>query len=98
MEVDFNNLRMQTAFSLDRVIKILNSGILPETEYAFHEKKSWQGDVLIDKEDIQKPLDELRNCIWTLLCCYEEDNPEYKCVYEEVEKSGGLARFNDEEE
>lgn len=34
MDVDFNNLRKQTAYSLDRVIKKLNNGILPEKTFS----------------------------------------------------------------
>lgn len=103
MKVNFNNLRKQTAYSLDRVIKILNDGILPEKEYASHKQedgkfKHWEGDVLINAEELQKHIDELRSNVWVLLCCYEEGNPDYQCVYEEVEKTGGLARFNDNEE
>lgn len=96
MKVDFNNLRKQTTYSLDRVIKILNAGILPEKELATHfgKIKMWEGDVLVDKEDLQKHIDELRSYVWILLCCYEEGNLDYKCVYEDVEKSGGLSRFN----
>jgi len=102
MEVDFNNLRKQAAYSLDRVIKTLNSGILPETEHILideGENKKWvSGDVLVSKEDLQDDIDALRQHVWILLCCFEKDNPNYACVYEDVEKSGGLARFNDEAE
>lgn len=102
MTVDFNNLRKQTAFALDDVIKTLNAGILPETTFDFIDKdgksKAVQGDVLVFKEDLQNDLDRLRNCVWTLLCCFEEGNPNYQCVFEDVEASGGLARFNDEDE
>jgi hypothetical protein len=103
MTVNVNNLRKQAAYSLDRVIKTLNRGILPEKEFASHELedgtyKHWEGDVLVDKDDLQRDLDNLRSNIWVLLCCYEEGNPDYKAVYDEVEASGGLARFNDDEE
>lgn len=103
MKVDFNNLRMQTAFSLDRVIKILNEGILPEKEFASHRQpdgkvKHWQGDVLVSADDLQKHIDELRSNVWVLLCVFEEGNPDCKTVFEEVEQSGGLARFNDKDD
>ncbi|MFA7307611.1 MAG: hypothetical protein WC026_13165 [Hyphomicrobium sp.] len=103
MKIDFNNFRKQTAYALDKVINTLNEGILPEKEYASHEQpngkmKHWEGDVLISKEDLQKDIDELRSNIWILLCMYEEGNPDYQTVFEEVEKSGGLARFNDNDE
>lgn len=103
MKVDFNNLRKQTAYSLDRVIKKLNDGILPEKEFAGYEQedgrfKHWEGNLLIDTEDLQKDIDELRMNVFILLCCYEEGNPEYADVSEDVEASGGLARFNEKQE
>lgn len=36
MGIDFNNLRMQIAYSLDNVIKTLNNGILPENTFDTH--------------------------------------------------------------
>lgn len=102
MDIDFNNLRKQIAYSLDRIIKILNEGILPEKEFASHKQengtmKHWEGDVLIDKEELQKEIDSLRSDVWVLQCCYEKNNPDYQTTFEEVEKSGGIARFNEEE-
>lgn len=75
MEINFNNLRKQTAYSLDRVIKVLNDGILPETEFAGYKQADGkyqytEGNVLIKKEHLQKHLDELRSNIWALLCIY----------------------------
>lgn len=68
MNVDLNNLRMQAAFALDNVIGTLNGGILPGKEFSMHEVdgkwKSWEGDVLVSKEDLQNDIDELRSCIW----------------------------------
>ena len=77
------------------MIKTLNTGILEEAESVNVKGKWLSGDVLVNKEDLQADLDELRSLVWTLLCCYEEGNPEYALVFEEVEKNGGLARFND---
>jgi hypothetical protein len=105
MDVNINNLRKQAAYSLDKVIKTLNNGILPEKTFSSHDvdgkSKQFEGDVLINKNDIQKNIDELRSNIWVLLCVYDDKDPDFKCVYEEVENSGGIARFNediDEEE
>lgn len=104
MEVNLNNLRKQTAYSLDRVIKILNDGILPEKEFATFldnetgKWKTYEGDILINKEDLQRHIDELRSQVWLMLCVYDEKNPNFQTVFEEVENSGGLARFNDEDE
>jgi hypothetical protein len=100
MEVNLNNLRKQTAYSLDRVIKILNAGILPEKEFAtfLNDKtgkwKTYEGDVLINKYDLQRHIEELRSNVWLMLCVYDEKNPNFQTVFEEVENSGGLERFN----
>lgn len=101
MKVDFNNLRLQIAFSLDNVIKTLNEGILPEKEFASHQKdgkyKHWEGDVLVSKEDLEDDLDNLRNGIWALICCYEKGNDDYKELSDVLEENGGIANFNSEE-
>lgn len=93
MEVDFNNLRKQLAFSFDKVTKKLNEGILPEKAYNGNK----YGNILVDTEDLQKSMEELRSCIVSLLCCYEEGNPDCANVYDDVQNNGGLARFNDTE-
>lgn len=102
MEIDFNNLRLQTAYALDRVIKTLNAGIMPSDDWSSHTMedgkiKSWSGDVLVNSEDLQKSIDELRQNIGILLCCFEPDNPEYRMLYDEVKESGGIEWFNDPE-
>jgi hypothetical protein len=101
MGVDFNNLKKQIAYSLDRVIKTLNNGIMPETEYCIHEisdgeMKHWEGDVLVDKTEIQRDIDELRDDVVVLICTYEKNNPNHQLVYDEVKASGGVARFNEQ--
>lgn len=102
MTVDFNNLRKQTAYSLDRVIKILNAGILPEKEFANHtsegKTKHWEGNVLVDAEDLQRHIDDLRQNVGFLLCVFEKDNPDFRELFDEVEASGGIAWFNSDDE
>lgn len=102
MKVDFNNLRLQTAYSLDRVIKTLNAGIMPASDWSSHKMpdgkyKEWNGNVLVDADDLQKSIDELRQNIGVLLCCYEPDNPDYRMLRDEVEQSGGIGWFNETE-
>lgn len=99
MEVDYNNLRKQIAYSLDRVIKTLNDGIMPENEYVSHRTKHdtinhFEGDVLVSTKDLQKHINSLRTNVWVLLCCMEEGNPDNQPVFQEVIDSGGLANFN----
>ncbi len=97
MNIDFNNVRKRAAYALDDLTKKLNRGILKEREYS--SEKGEYGNLLINKEDIQQEMDELHELIWAMLCIYDEKgDPNFKCVYEEVEKNGGLCRFNDKEE
>ena len=95
MKVNFNNLRLQTAFALDNVIKTLNAGILPENEHVLLDNNKWKiGNVLVDSEDLEKDISNLRSCVYSLICCYEKNNPEYKMLADELEDNGGLAHFN----
>lgn len=87
MNVDFNNLRLQTAFALDNVIKTLNNGIMPEN-----------GTILIDVSDIEKDIKWLRSNVFTMLCVYEEGNENFKMMADELDKNGGLENFNPNEE
>jgi hypothetical protein len=98
MQVDINNLRKQAAHSLHSVIQILNDGTMPEKAYSYQEidgkEKLFQGDLLISTDDLEKHIDHLRTCIWGILCTYEEGNPDFKDLYEEVKETGGIAEFN----
>lgn len=106
MDVNINNLRIHTAFALDDVIKVLNRGIMPERAYESFNRKSGQvtqvmtyaGNILVDTDDLQYSIDTLRSCVWNLLCVFNPDDPEFKAVYEDVIKEGGLACFNPEME
>lgn len=102
MKIDFNSLRKQTAFQLDEVIKILNSGIMPSNGYSSQgmpngKMKQFEGNVLVSKERLQKHIDNLRSNVMFMCCLIDEHNNEFQEVYTEVEQSGGVARFNEEE-
>lgn len=91
MNVDFNNLRKQTAYSYDRLTKKLNSGIANTEEYIP------DNDLLrVSVEDIQEDMDDLRRLIMSICCVYEKDNEDFKDVSDEIEKSGEIALFNPE--
>jgi len=96
MKVDFNNLRLQTAFLLDNVIKTLNNGKLPEENHAhvlLDDNTHKIGNILVDYEDLDDDINELRMAVITLICCYEEGNDECANMYDELEKNGGLSKF-----
>jgi hypothetical protein len=103
MNVDFNNLRKQTAYSLDSLTNKLNDAILKTTQYAvpngtYHKQEmDIKGYILIDAEDIQKTIDNLRSQVACICYTYRKDDDDFKDVMEEVEENGGLAWFNNEE-
>jgi hypothetical protein len=96
MEVNFNNLRKQAAYTLDKLTKKLNNGVLNQTEYGEGldgERK--KGNILVDSREIQKEMDEIRSLILTICSVYEPEDEDFKDVSEEIEKSGGVAVFNE---
>lgn len=104
MNVDFNNLRKQAAYSLDDLTRKLNDAILKNSQYAIPnavrhgQEMDIKGYVLIDADDIQKDMDNLRSQVAAICFTYEKDNEGFKDVFEEVEQNGGLAWFNEETE
>ncbi|MDR0874208.1 MAG: hypothetical protein LBN27_12210 [Prevotellaceae bacterium] len=84
MEVNINNLRKQTAYTLHRLIKILNAGILPNEDDGTGLFNS-ETEINITVEKLEETLDRLRQYVIALLCCYEEGNPNLKDLSEEVD-------------
>lgn len=85
MKVDLNNLRLQTAFAYDRLVKTLNANI---------KDKSWDPTVIVSAEDVQEDLDDLRQMIVSLCCVYLEGDDNFKSLADEV---GDISTFNNEE-
>lgn len=99
MNVNFNNLRAQAAYALDRLTKTLNNAILEENEYAINKagNDTW-GNVLVSTEDIQKDMDDLRQMIVAINCVFEPDSDDFKEMMDEIDKNGGVACFNEEQD
>jgi len=90
ISVDFNGLRCSTAYALDGVIKTLNSALVP-----WDDSPNCESELHIDDvERLQDQIDNLRGNVWTLLCCFDPDNENYKPVFDEVDRNGGLREFN----
>lgn len=109
MNVDFNNLRRQACNAYDRLAKKLNDSILKgEPQYAkpnaVHHGQDIDitGHILIDAEDIQKEMDDLRMMIGSIAATYETDNSNFKDIYDEVypesDENKRMVCFNDEED
>ena len=79
MEVNFNNLRKKACYAYDRLANKLNNAIKEyEKEY------SENGRLMIDCDDIQSEMDDLKQLIGTLAMCYNDDDPDLKDVFEEI--------------
>ena len=94
MIVDFNNLRLQIAYSLDNVIKTLNDGKLPEDEHVLLDNDKWKsGNILVDYDILENNIKELRQMVHCLICCYEKGNEEYIDLSDKLEQNGGISHF-----
>ena len=87
MAVDLNNLRKQAVYSYGSLCKKLNNAI--------EAGGIWSDRLVIDVDDIQSDMDDLRMHLVTLACCYLPDDDDFKEVIDEV---GEIAAFNEEEE
>jgi hypothetical protein len=85
MQVDFNNLRKQTAFAYDRLVRTLNGNIVD---------KDWSPSVSVEVDDIREDLDDLRRLIVSLCCVYMPDQEDFRSVIDEVQP---IAVFNEED-
>jgi len=102
MNVDFNNLRVQSAYALDDLTQKLNAGILKEHTSILEEDGSgneiWKrGNLLVDSDDIQKHMDSLRSLILTINAVYEPEDEKFKDMSDEIKKNGGVSFFNKED-
>lgn len=89
MKVNFNNLRKQAVYSYDRLVDKLNNSISED---------DWGRKVVqIDPENIQEDLDDLRSLILSIAIVYEEGNPDFKDISEEINIEN-IKCFNEEEE
>jgi hypothetical protein len=79
MEVNFNNLRKKACYAYDRLAKKLNYAI-GDYEKRYSEK----GTLMIECDDIQEEMDDLKNLIGAIAMCYNENYPDMKDVFEEI--------------
>jgi hypothetical protein len=107
MKVNFNNVRKQSLYRYDNLVNKLNAAIIRnDDQYAkpndvhHGQDVNLRGYVVIDTEDIQEVLNDLRMMLGTIASCHEEGNEEMKDIYSEVyfEGDAGMAIFNEETE
>jgi len=77
MNVNFNNVRKKACLAYDNLVEKLNKSIAD-----YNAEYSINGKVMINSEDIQQELDDLKQCIGTIAMCYEDENPDMIDVFE----------------
>jgi hypothetical protein len=104
MEINFNNVRKQAIYSYERLVEKLNSSLIKEQQWAKPNDVKWEVDitgyVLVDAEDIQECVDDLRRLIGAIAMTYEPDDEKFKDVYSEVypKLDQSMPCFNEEAE
>ena len=105
MTVNFNNLRKQAVYAYESLCEKLNYAILTETQFArsnavhHGQEVDIKGNILIDAEDIQKDMDNLRSMIGSIAMTYEEGNESFQDVYQQIfpDEDQSMKLFNDED-
>lgn len=106
MKVNFNNVRKQALYRYDALAGILNRSIIRgDDEWArpndvcHGQPINLKGYVVIDAEDLDDIMNDLRMLIGTIASCYEEGNDDHADVFSEVYPEGtekAMAVFNPE--
>lgn len=103
MKVNFNNVRKRALIRFNELTNRLNESIIRnDDQHAkpndFNREVNLKGFVVIDSEDIQEYMDDLRMLIGTCAMTFEEDNEDFVDVFSEVHPKNGMVCFNPEEE
>ncbi len=106
MEVNFNNLRKQAIYSYEKLVEKLNSHILKDEQPQYAKPNDAMRDVdvngyvLIDANDIQEHMDDLRSLIGAIAMTFEPKSEEFKDVFTEIYPKEGQSMpcFNEEVE
>lgn len=80
--VNFNNLRVQSAFALDRLVETFNRNIDDD------------GEIKVHVDEIEDDLNELISKVRFICCVFEEGNDDFKDLSEEI---GDTVWFNGED-
>ena len=85
MTIDFNNVRKQAVFSYDNLCQKLNHARRKSGgDWIDNYGTLNTGDIVIDPDDIQKEMDNLRMLIGTIAMTYETDDEKFADVYSEI--------------
>lgn len=67
MQVNFNNLRIKLVKSFNRMLTILEQDVTDKNKETL-------------TQDFRTELNNIRECIVTLGCIEEKDNPDIRCI------------------
>ncbi len=108
MNINFNNVRKQALYSFEDLVKKLNSAIVIRKDqsaiipgsYHGQRRMNIEGYVLVDAQEIQECMDDLRNQIGAIAMTYQEGDEKFKDVFSEVYKGEdeSMPVFNEEKE
>lgn len=101
MKVNFNNLRKQAVYRYNILCQKLNAATRKSNENDYLDGYGWvsKGCIVIEADDIQKEMDDLRMMIGSIAMVYEEGSEEFANVYEEIYPEGAekkMESFNEE--
>ena len=98
MKIDFNNLRVQSAQSLDKLIRVLNNSTLNERHVVMEKDEDGnlkEGDILVKLTDIKDIVEDLRYDISMICACSQPGDDDARDVSDEVKKNGGIRTLNE---
>ena len=85
MEVSMDGLRRQLLWNYNSLVEKLNNNI---------KDKSWEPEIIISPDSIQRELDGIRSCIVTLAFTYQEGEGGWK----ELDENTHFELFNPEDD
>ena len=74
MKINFNNVRKQACFAYDRLVETMNEN-----------RDEEDNDIIIlSAEELYDVMNDLRMTIGTIAMTYEDDNEEFKDMFQEI--------------
>jgi hypothetical protein len=99
MNVDFNNLQKQALLAFEELTKALNDSIIKEADEQYakpndsHYMRDLKGYVVVEADDIQVRMYYLQQLLISIASCYEENDENFKSVYDEVFSENPMTSF-----
>lgn len=106
MKINYNGIRRNACRAHDKLVKALNRAIIKNDQYALPndikhgQEVNIKGYIVIDPEEIENVMESLRSAIGTMAMTFDEDNEDFKNVFEDLYpgEDDHMEFFNPEEE